>query len=101
MPVNCPINEPAYNACLACNNYHKGKCFYDNMEPRFIRDILTDREQLAIMEDRLIEDRLATTPTPAANLKNDYNQLLKRVLLLEEKLNAHLDKSIKPKSKYN
>ena len=94
MPVNCPINELTYNACVTCRNLHNGKCFYDSLASRLIGDILTDRERIAI-----IEDKLATTPSPAAN-NTMYSQLLKRVLLLEEKLNAHLDKTAKPKSKY-
>ena len=95
MPIYCPIHNLAYDACKGCRNRDDRKCTASPFYPMALASFLTTEERLAILEDNLTQ-KAETNIT-----KKDFQNLQRRILLLEEKLTQHIDKSAEPKSKYN
>ncbi len=103
MPINCPINMVKYNACQGCTLRYGDECWCNSLAPQKLSGILTIDERVAIIEDRLSD------PNITGNIKRnearfiksrDYQRLERMILLVEEKLNNHIDKTAKPKSSY-
>jgi len=84
-----------YNACLDCGNRHENECWFSFPISVKLSDILTLEERVAILEDR--------KESPEVNIvtitHQDYQQLQRLILSLEEKINSHIDKDIE-KGKY-
>ena len=95
MPTNCPLHYDEPDACNDCRNRIDDKCWVYTLAPVQISDILTDTERVAILEAK-DKTPLNITTVPL----KDYQALQRRVLLLEEKLNTHIGKTAKVKSKY-
>lgn len=96
MPLNCPLFTSAYlsyfaryNACLGCGKRHENECWADLPIARSLSDILTIEERVAILEDR--------KEVPPVNIvtmsRKDYQQLQRLLLLLEERINSHIDRT--------
>lgn len=99
MPLHCPRQIPGYNACLDCRNRHDNECWADmggvvfaNGERRSgmpvsekLANILTIEERIA-----LLEDRPEVPPVDIVVISHkDYQQLVRFMQVLEEKINAH------------
>ena len=93
MPLNCPLGIPRYNYCATCRHRSDDECSANALYPIKLKDILTLDERLALIEDR--------PEMPSVTDDRDYQSLRDRLLLLEEKLNSHIDKTAKPKSQYS
>ena len=93
MPSNCPAKIPQYNYCYICLHVYKDECWFNSLVPRKLSDILTTDERLTLLEDR--------PEMPRVIADRDYQSLKDCLLLLEEKLNSHIDKTAKPKSQYS
>jgi len=89
MPLNCPRNFLKYNDCLDCRHRHENKCWFNVPIVQKLSDILTIEERIAILEDRK-----EVPPVDIVTIsRQDYQQLQRLLLLLEEKINSHIDKT--------
>ncbi len=103
-PLNCPrwtrdYNKgfKGYNACLSCGSRHDNECWVIPQGSQKLSDILTLEERVSILEDR--------KESPEVNVvtisKQDYQRLQKLLLLIEERINTHIEKTTgKKRSKY-
>ncbi len=78
-----------YNACVGCKHRHENECWYQVTIPRKLADILTINERIAILEDK--------QSNPEVNIvtltKQDYQQLQRLLLSLQEKIDSHIEKT--------
>lgn len=89
MPIHCPLSYSGL--CPECTNLYNKKCYARPLYPIPIRDILTDSEWIAILEDRLDKQ-----PPPIEELNNliKKNEEIKaEMLYLRNKITEHLAKS--------
>ena len=87
MPLNCSRGLLEYNACLNCRYQHMNECWFNLPITIKLSDILTLSERIAILEDR--------KEPPEVNIvtisKQDYQQLQRLILSIQEKINSHVD----------
>ena len=94
MPLNCPNYWLEYNACLSCRSRVDNRCCFSTNSPRKLSDILTVEERVSILEDKG-----GVPPVDIVTISRaDYQQLQRLLLLLEEKINKHIEKT--PRRKY-
>ena len=90
MPYNCPKRFPEYNACLGCRYQHESDCWANLPVAVKLSEILTMEERVSILEDR--------KEAPAVNVvtitKQDYQQLQRLILSLQEKLDTYITKTL-------
>lgn len=92
-PLHCQRGLLEYNACLSCRYRDKNKCNLNMPVTVKLADILTIEERVAILEDR--------KEVPPVNIvtisRQDYQNLQRLILALQEKINSHIDRSKKAK----
>lgn len=97
MPLNCTKYRLKYNDCLDCRYRHENECWANIPIPQKLSSVLTMEERVAILEDR--------KEPPDVNIvtisKQDYQQLQRLLLSLQEKLDSHINKNVSSKKKYN
>ena len=95
-PIHCQRGLLQYNACLSCRYRDGDKCNLNMPITVNLADILTLDERLSILEDR--------KEVPPVNIvtitRQDYQNLQRLILSLQERLLAHIDKSKKTGKKY-
>jgi hypothetical protein len=103
MPLNCPkftqqYNSyyARYNACLDCGSQHGNECWFNFPTAQKLADILTLEERVAILEDR--------KESPEVNVvtisHQDYQQLQRLILSLQERIDSHIGLTIAKKKGY-
>lgn len=102
-PLDCPKGFLEYNACLGCSKRHKAKltsgdeCWARMPISEKLANILTLEERIAILENRK-----EVPPVDIVTITyQDYQQLQRLILSLEEKINSHIDKTKSKKKSYN
>jgi len=95
MPLNCPRNIPDYDACLDCRLRYENQCRANLPVSQNLADILTEEERISILENKR-----GTSVSIVTISHQDYQQLQRLILSLQEKIETHISATVGKKNKY-